>query len=173
MQVPGTNGNPFLFGREPNQRPIEVPPFYVATTPVTQALWLHVMGSNPSVGHGLRCPEENVSWKHITEPGGFLDRLNAGEILAAVNNDDAHLRFQLPSESEWEYAARGGPAWKDGFIYSGSNDADKVAWYGPRWTRADDLVARMFGWRFAWHRLGRIRSRTRRTRTHDVALKAP
>ena len=46
VQVFGTEGKPFLFGRGSNRCPVEVPAFYIATTPVTQALWLHVMGSN-------------------------------------------------------------------------------------------------------------------------------
>jgi formylglycine-generating enzyme required for sulfatase activity len=41
--------------------------------------------------------------------------------------------FRLPSETEWEYAARGGPRWQDGFRYSGSNDIDVVAWYDRKW----------------------------------------
>jgi formylglycine-generating enzyme required for sulfatase activity len=47
--VPGTAGKPFLFGRPPATRSIELSDFFVMTTPVTQALWSHVMGSNPSV----------------------------------------------------------------------------------------------------------------------------
>ena len=79
------------------------------------------------------------------------------------------LRFRLPSETEWEYAARGGPHWTDGFDYSGSDDPDEVAWYGPRWTRAHELACRLLGWRFVG-RWGQFRGPTR---THDVATKAP
>ena len=170
VEVPGTNGEPYLFGREPNRRPVEVAPFYIATTPVTQALWLHVMGSNPAARQDLRCPVENVSWQHITEPGGFLDRLNNSEILTSIKPD---LRFRLPSETEWEYAARGGPHWKDGFIYSGSNDPDEVAWYGPRWTQVHSLFSSLLGPRLGWKFIGRVRFFKKRTRTHDVARKAP
>jgi len=173
VHVPGTNGEPFLFGRGTNRKPIEVPEFYIATTPATQALWLHVMGSNPAKNQGLKYPVENVSWNHINEPDGFLERLNASEILPTISSNNSQVRFRLPSETEWEYAARGGPSWKDEFIYSGSNDIDIVAWYGPRWTRAHDLIARVFGWRFAWHKIGRIHFKKKRTHTHEVALKAP
>ena len=65
---------PYLFGAGPNRRPVEVRDFHIAITPVTQALWMHVMGSNPAVRHDLRCPVENVSWDHINGAGGFLDR---------------------------------------------------------------------------------------------------
>ena len=73
--VPGTAGSPFLFGNGTHRRPIEVRDFSIGTTPVTQALWLHVMGSNPARRPDLRCPVENVSWDQITGAGGFLDRI--------------------------------------------------------------------------------------------------
>src|SRR5688572_26851524 len=99
VQVPGTAGKPYLFGADPQRRPIEVRDFFIGTTPVTQALWLHVMGANPSVGgDGLSRPVDNVSWEHITNPGGFLDRINSGAILSAVASGDRFLRFRVPSE---------------------------------------------------------------------------
>src|SRR2546421_368706 len=68
--------------------------------------------------------------------------------------------------------ARGGPHWTDGFAFSGSNDPDAVAWYGPRWSRARRMGVRLLGWRRGWRLLGRPRVR-RPTRTHAVATKAP
>jgi formylglycine-generating enzyme required for sulfatase activity len=172
VPVAGTEGKPYLFGAEPNRRPIEIRPFHMMTTPVTQALWRHVMGSNPSERDEPRHPVENISWNDITREGGFLDRINAGEILARVTSSEPGLRFRLPSETEWEYAARGGPAWRDGFAFSGSNDVDQVAWYGPRFSRTRRLLCRVLGWRLGWRLNGRLRRR-KPTRTHDVATKAP
>ena len=148
--------------------------FFIGTTPVTQALWLRVMGENPAVRADLHCPIENVSWRRITAPGGFLERLNASDVLPAMAAGDAHLRFRLPSEAEWEYAARGGPRWQDDFAFSGSNEPNEVAWYGPRWRRADQVLVNLLGWRAGWRLANRIRKLVpRHTRTHPVGEKAP
>ena len=90
--------------------------YYIGQTEVTQELWEVVMGSNPSYFEGdNQCPVENVSWNDCQE---FIKKLNR---LTGKN-------FRLPTEAEWEYAARGGNKSK-GYKYSGSNDADAVAWY--------------------------------------------
>jgi formylglycine-generating enzyme len=153
---------------------MELAGFFISTTPVTQALWLRIMmGANPAVHPDPRCPIENVSWEQITAPSGFLDRLNASDALSTVAADDATLRFRLPSEAEWEYAARGGPRWQDDFAFSGSNEPDEVAWYGPRWRRADQALVNLLGWRAGWRLANRLRKLIpRRTRTHPVGAKA-
>ncbi len=171
VPVPGTAGRPYLFGREPNRRPIEVRAFHMMTTPVTQALWTHIMGSNPVGRDEPLHPVTNVSWHQITGPGGFLDRINASPILAGVSDPQGALRFRLPSETEWEYAARGGPHWTDDFAFSGSDDIDQVARYGHRFSSGRRRVCRLLGWRLGWRIAGRYPP-GRPTRTHDVAGKA-
>ena len=90
--------------------------YYIGQTEVTQELWEAVMGSNPSYfDDDNRRPVENVSWNDCQE---FIEKLNR---LTGKN-------FRLPTEAEWEYAARGGNKSR-GYKYSGSNNLDAVAWY--------------------------------------------
>lgn len=89
--------------------------FYMGETEVTQALWKAVMGNNPSYFKGDNLPVERVSWTDCQE---FIRKLNQ---LTGKN-------FRLPTEAEWEYAARGGNKSR-GYKYSGSNYLDDVAWY--------------------------------------------
>ncbi len=173
IPVPGTNGTPYRFGTSSRNRFVNVQPFYLAATPVTQALWQHVMVDNPALNRDPRRPVENVSWRDITGPNGFLDRLNASSVLASFKGHQTTLRFRLPSETEWEYAARGGPSWRDDHVFSGSNDPDAVAWYGPRWTAAHQWAVRILGWPLAWKMTHRLGLHHRRTQTHPVARKAP
>ena len=90
--------------------------YYIGETEVTQELWVAVMGSNPSYfkGNNQR-PVESVSWNDCHE---FIKKLN----------QLTGKEFRLPTEAEWEYAARGGK-YSRGYKHSGSNDADEVAWY--------------------------------------------
>ena len=90
--------------------------FYMGETEVTQELWQAVMGSNPSHFSGTNLPVEGVSWNTIVNE--FLPALNA----ATGQN------FRLPTEAEWEYAARGGNQ-GHGYKYAGSNTIGNVAWY--------------------------------------------
>ena len=89
--------------------------YYIGETEVTQELWEAVMGTNPSFFSGSNNPVESVSWDDCQE---FIAKLN----------DLTGLEFRLPTEAEWEYAARGGNK-SEGYKYAGSNTIHEVAWY--------------------------------------------
>ena len=89
--------------------------YYIGKYEVTQALWKIVMGSNPSNSKGDNLPVEKVSWDDCQD---FISKLNAM----------TGKRFRLPTEAEWEFAARGGNKSR-GYQYSGSYNIDDVAGY--------------------------------------------
>ena len=90
--------------------------YWIGETEVTQALWQAVMGSNPSHFTGdSQLPVENVSWNDCQT---FIQTLN--ELTG--------MSFRLPTEAEWEFAARGGNS-SQGYKYAGSNTVGDVAWY--------------------------------------------
>jgi formylglycine-generating enzyme required for sulfatase activity len=91
--------------------------YYLGETEVTQAQWRAVMGNNPSNFKDCdECPVERVSWNDVKD---FISKLNSLSRGA---------RYRLPTEAEWEYAARGGSLSK-GYKYAGSDEVDEVAWY--------------------------------------------
>jgi len=112
-------------------RQVQVGGFYISKYEVTQGLWKKIMGNNPSsyisqISPDVTCflpcdpdghPVENVSWEDAQE---FINRLNK----------KTHKTYRLPTEAEWEFAARGGNS-SAGYKYSGSNDIQEVAWYNP------------------------------------------
>ena len=93
----------------------------IGETEVTQELWKAVMGSNPSNFSGTNLPVEWVSWDDCQT---FITKLNQ---LTGRN-------FRLPTEAEWEYAARGGQKSR-GYKYAGSNALSDVAWYAENSSR--------------------------------------
>lgn len=120
------DGGTFTMGAAPNQlsdaesdekatHKVTLDTFYICKYEVTQDLWTYVMGSNPSHFKGARLPVENVTWDECQQ---FIEKLNTltGE------------HYRLPTEAEWEFAARGGNMSK-GYKYAGSNVASDVAWY--------------------------------------------
>ena len=122
------DGGTFMMGAHANQvadawngeKPaysVTLSSYYIAETEVTQALWQAVMGSNPSrFKDNISNPVECVIYDDCKE---FISKLNTL----------THKKFRLPTEAEWEFAARGGNKSKD-YIYAGSNNLDDVAWYG-------------------------------------------
>lgn len=108
--------------RENPAHEVTVSGFAIGKYPVTQALWEAVMGENPSMFEGNSSrPVESVSWEDCRE---FIEELNARLGLP----DASGRSFRLPTEAEWEYAARGGNRSR-GYRYSGSDDIGEVAWY--------------------------------------------
>ncbi len=89
--------------------------YYIGETEVTQELWMAVMRKNPSEVKNSKNPVDRVSWNDCKE---FIKRLNS---ITGKN-------FRLPTEAEWEYAARGGNK-SQGYKYSGGNNIGSVAWY--------------------------------------------
>ena len=99
-----------------NVLPLQVSDFHIGRYPVTQAQWSEVMGTNPSKFENCDdCPVESVSWLEVQD---FISKLNS---LTGKT-------YRLPTEAEWEYAARGGNQSND-YLYSGSNNIDAVGWY--------------------------------------------
>ena len=119
-------GGTFTMGATPEQQnpdldekpahSVTLSSYYICKYEVTQALWKAVMGSNPSKRKGDNLPVEQVSWDDCQ---AFLRKLKA---MTGKN-------FRLPTEAEWEYAARGGNRSR-GYQYGGSNNFSDVAWHG-------------------------------------------
>lgn len=101
--------------------------YMIGKTEVTQELWQAVMKNNPSKFKGITNPVETVSWDDCQD---FISKLNT---LTGQS-------FRLPTEAEWEFAARGGNKSKD-YLYSGSNTAGDVAWYADNSNKKTSPVA--------------------------------
>lgn len=100
---------------------VTVPSFYIGQYQVTQALYEAIKKENPAYFKGSNRPVETVSWVDAKQ---WIDILNRRPEIQTLKG-----AFHLPTEAEWEYAARGGIYWKDVYEYSGSDDLKQVGWY--------------------------------------------
>ena len=111
FKMGSTNGE----GRERPVHDVTVSSYYIGQTQVTQALWTEVMGENPSDFVGDNKPVNRVNWFDCEL---FLKKLS----------EITKQQFRLPTEAEWEYAAKGGNKSK-GYEYAGGNQIENVAWF--------------------------------------------
>ncbi|NCD35346.1 MAG: formylglycine-generating enzyme family protein [Spartobacteria bacterium] len=158
--APGT----FMMGSESgreNEKPIHevtlTRVYWLGRYPVTQAEWVAIMKSNPSEFKGDERPVECVDWSSCVE---FCGRLNKRE--RSANRLPAGYNYELPTEAQWEFAARGGTQSRR-FIYSGSNQPNAVAWHeGTKETKEvgllqgnelgiHDMSGNVWEWCADWH----------------------
>jgi formylglycine-generating enzyme required for sulfatase activity len=130
FQMGSTNGA----GDERPVHAVTVKSFYMGKYEVTQKEWVAIMGSNPSSFKGDNLPVERVSWNEAVE---YCNKLSLkegltpayrGSVDSLVCNFNAS-GYRLPTEAEWEYAAKGGNKDYISYEYSGGKGVDGVAWY--------------------------------------------
>ncbi len=127
MQFVALPGGTFWMGSPegvglPEERPrrqVRVAPFYMGRHEVTQAQWERVMGYNPSAHRGPRRPVEQVTWHEVQA------------FLRALNRLEGTTKYRLPSEAEWEYAARAGTETR-WFFGDDPSLLHRYAWFGQR-----------------------------------------
>jgi len=130
MEMVDVVGGYFLMGNQYGGRKnkvhtVKLSSFMIGKYEVTQEQWVAIMGENPSKFVNDKNPVENVSWSDVQL---FISRLN----------ERTGQHYRLPTEAEWEYAARGGQKAKgETFKYSGSHHLDEVGW---NWRNSGDTI---------------------------------
>jgi formylglycine-generating enzyme required for sulfatase activity len=118
-----------------NEHKVRLSTFYIGKYEITQKQWIKIMGTNRSYHKNCdECPVENVSWNDVQE---FIKKLN----------QMTGKKYRLPTEAEWEFAARGGLKSK-GYMFAGSNAFREVAWHSrsvPKCTYAELKIPNELG----------------------------
>lgn len=135
FQMGGTSGN------EHPIHTVTIGDFLLASHEVTQAEWEALMGSNPSFKHGARRPVDQISWEDAIAYCNARSQAEGlrpcySEANGRILCDWSAEGYRLPTEAEWEYAARGGALAARQTRYSGSDDVESVAWIGRNWGEA-------------------------------------